>query len=82
MSAVLFQQALYGITQCMVAVLIITEAICAGDNNLFVAQFLSTSVFLVGVATLLQTTLGMRYVRNSNVTSTQEASYVAADSEW
>ncbi|KAI0235559.1 Solute carrier family 23 member 2, partial [Lamellibrachia satsuma] len=54
------QQALESITGCMVTVLIITESICAGDNNLLVAQFLSTSVFLVGVATLLQTTLGMR----------------------
>ena len=60
-------------TGCVVTVLIIKESICAGDNNLLVAQFLSTSVFLVGVATLLQTTLGMRYVLSSNVTSTQES---------
>ena len=73
MSAVLFQQALESITGCMVTVLIITESICAGDNNLLLAQFLSTSVFLVGVATLLQTTLGMRYVRNNNATSTLES---------
>ncbi|KAI0241373.1 Solute carrier family 23 member 2 [Lamellibrachia satsuma] len=54
------QQAIGGITGCMVTVLIITESICAGDNNLLVVQLISTSLFLLGVATLLQTTLGMR----------------------
>ncbi|KAK2172433.1 hypothetical protein NP493_959g01036 [Ridgeia piscesae] len=55
-----FQQALNSITGCVVTVLIVSENVCAGDNNLLVAQFLSTAVFLAGVATLLQTTLGMR----------------------
>ena len=54
------QQALNSITGCVVTVLVVSDNICAGDNNLLVAQFLSTAVFLAGVATLLQTTLGMR----------------------
>lgn len=62
---ILFQQVLNNISGCVVTVLIVTETICAGENNLLVAQFLSTTVFLTGVATLLQTTLGMRYVNVS-----------------
>ncbi|KAI0237705.1 Solute carrier family 23 member 2 [Lamellibrachia satsuma] len=54
------QQALNSITGCVVTVLVVTETICAGDNNLLVAQFLSTAVFLAGVATLMQTAVGIR----------------------
>ena len=64
---ILLQQALNSITGCVVTVLVVTETICAGDNNLLVAQFLSTAVFLAGVATLMQTAVGIRCVHNGNV---------------
>ena len=56
----MFQQTLNSITGCVVTVLIVTDNICASHNHLLVAQFLSTAVFLAGVATLMQVTLGMR----------------------
>ena len=59
---ILFQQVLANLSGPMANVYILWSNLCAPDNDILYAELLSTALFMGGVCTLLQTTIGIRYV--------------------
>ena len=55
-----FQQVLLSISSTISIPLIVAKEICAGDLDLVKSEIMSTFIFMSGVCTLMQTTLGVR----------------------
>ena len=58
--SIIFQQCLMSLPTCVNTTVLVSEVMCARDEEWFKAQILSISLLMSGICTLLQNTIGVR----------------------
>ena len=56
----MFQQCLLSIAGALVVPLLVAEAVCAENDDVFIRNMLSSTMLMSGIATFMQTSLGIR----------------------
>ena len=56
-----FQQSLLVLAGQLVVSLLVAEAMCASDNDVFKARLLSSTLFMTGISTIAMSVIGIRY---------------------
>ena len=56
----MFQQCLLSIAGALVVPLLVAEAVCAENDDVFIRDMLSSTMLMSGIATFMQTSLGIR----------------------
>ena len=55
-----FQQGLLALSGQLIVSLLVAEAVCASDNNIFKARLLSSTLFMTGITTVAMNLFGIR----------------------
>ena len=55
-----FQQGLMSLSAQLVVSLLVAEAVCASDNDMFKSRLLSSTLFMSGVTTVAMNVIGIR----------------------
>ena len=52
----------------LVVSLLVAEAMCASDNDVFKARLLSSTLFMTGISTIAMSVIGIRYMMSIMLT--------------